>query len=376
MRLADGLGLNEPLVERAGQGRSPEYEHDEGPAGWRGPRRCDHVGVNGTVIVRAPLRIALGGGGTDLHSHYSEHGGFVISGAIDRYVRMSVSPGAGDVFRLEHLEREEVADPADIAHPILRAAIARHGDGRTLDLRSEGDVEPGTGLGSSGAYAVCAVKAMRMLADQDLAAGELAEAACAIEIEDAGRTVGKQDQYAAAHGGVNTFTFARDGTVEVRRPDLPGEVRDALRDQFLLFYTGQSRSAAHILSGQVERTLAGDAGLKSNLLRTCAAARESSRAFEAGDLGAIAELMNEQWALKRERLARVAMPRIEELRATALRAGAKAAMLMGAGGGGYLLVYAPEPAPVRAALAAGGAPELTFGMDTEGCVGRLGGTLQ
>ena len=327
--------------------------------------------VTGVVLVRVPLRIALGGGGTDLSSHYGEHGGFVLSGAIDRYVRMRVSIAQGDLFHLTHLEREEVADPADIAHPLLRAAVVRHGDGRPLDLSSEGEVEPGTGLGSSGAYAVCAVKAVGMTADQCLGGGDLAEAACAIEIEDAGRTVGKQDQYASTYGGVNTFTFARDGTVEVQSVDLPDNVRDALRDRFLLFYTGQSRSAAHILSGQVERTLAGDAALEHNLLRTCAVARESSLAFAAGDLDAIAQLMDEQWSLKRERLTRVAMPRIEGLRETALRAGAQAAMLMGAGGGGYLLAYAPEPGPVRAAFAAAGAPELTFDLDTEGCVARL-----
>ncbi len=335
-------------------------------------RRMDHdARVNGAVIARAPLRIALGGGGTDLLSHYREHGGFVLSCAIDRYVRIRVSPASGELFRLAHLEHEEVLDPADIEHPILRAAIARHGDGRPLELNSEGDVPPGTGLGSSGAYAVCAVKALGLSAARELTGGELAEAACAIEIEDAGRTVGKQDQYASTHGGVNSFTFARDGAVEVHRHDLPPQIREALSDRFLLFYTGQSRSAAHILSDQVDRTLAGDSELERNLLRTSAAARESSRAVEAGDLEAIAELMNEQWALKRERLARVAMPRIEELREVAFRGGARAAMLMGAGGGGYLLAYAPEPEPVRTALAGAGAPELTFDLDLEGCVGRL-----
>ncbi len=108
----------------------------------------DHARVNGTVLARAPLRVALGGGGTDLPSHYREHGGFVVSGAIDRYVRMRVCVAEGELFRLKHLVHEEVPDPAHIGHPILRAAIARHGDGRPLELTSEGDVEPGTGLGS------------------------------------------------------------------------------------------------------------------------------------------------------------------------------------------------------------------------------------
>jgi D-glycero-alpha-D-manno-heptose-7-phosphate kinase len=259
------------------------------------------AGVTGTVFARAPLRIALGGGGTDLASHYAEHGGFALSAAIDRHVRMRVSAAEGPMFSLQHLERESVEDASDIGHPILRAAIARHGDGRPLDLASEGDVEPGTGLGSSGAYAVCAVKAVGLMADRGLEASELAEAACAIEIDDMGRTVGKQDQYASTYGGMNAFTFARDGTVQVHRLELPEVVRHALRERFLLFFTGHSRSAADILSGQVERTRAGDATLEQNLLSTAAAARASSRAFETGDLAGVAELMNEQWRLKRER---------------------------------------------------------------------------
>ena len=141
-----------------------------------------------------------GRGGTDLPLHYVEHGGFVVSAAIDRRVRIARLNRGAKRFRLEHLELEEVDDPAEIRHPILRAAIARHWNGRPLHLTSEGDVPPGTGLGSSGSYAVCAVKALELAAGRDLAPTDLAEAACTIEIDDLGRTVGKQDQYAAAFG--------------------------------------------------------------------------------------------------------------------------------------------------------------------------------
>lgn len=331
----------------------------------------DHGAVADTYLVQAPLRIALGGGGTDLPSHYRTHGGFVISAAIDRRVRMRVARSPDRTFRLEHLEREQVEDPALIRHPILRAAIARHGDGRPLELSSEGDVEPGTGLGSSGAYAVCSVKAIGLVAGRDLPPGELAEAACSIELDDLGCTVGKQDQYAAAYGGLNALTFEPGGAVGVRRIELSGHVREALRERFLLFFSGQSRSAAHILSGQVERTLGGDRALERNLLRTGELARATCAALEAGDLDALGELMNEQWALKRERLSQLPMDRIEELRALALARGARGAMLMGAGGGGYLLAYAPEPDTLRAALEEVGAPELRFDLDGEGCITRM-----
>ncbi|MEK6229075.1 MAG: galactokinase [Actinomycetota bacterium] len=323
--------------------------------------------MHSAISVRAPLRIALGGGGTDLPSHYRRHGGFVVSAAIDRHVRMRVSAARGESWVLDHLEREEVTDPARIGHPILRAAVARHGSGRPLELTSAGDVEPGTGLGSSGAYTVAAVKALAVMGGRDLEPAELAEAACRIEIEDLNRTVGKQDQYAAAHGGANALTFDRDGSVRVERLALGQEMRSALKERFLLFYTGVSRSAAGVLAGQVERTLAGDGGLERNLAATAEAARAGRSAMEADDLDGFAELMDRQWELKRERLAHLPMARIEELRALALSSGARGAMLMGAGGGGYLLVYAAEPEPVRAALNSAGAPELAFDLDESGC---------
>ena len=157
--------------------------------------------MTASLSVRAPLRIALGGGGTDLPSHFRAHGGFVVSAAIDRRVRMTISPATGGRYSLDHLEHETPDRPDSIRHPILRAAVTRHGDGRPFELVSEADVEPGTGLGSSGAYTVSAVKAIELAAGREIEGRQLAEAACTIEIEDIERTVGKQDQYAAAFGG-------------------------------------------------------------------------------------------------------------------------------------------------------------------------------
>ena len=323
--------------------------------------------MHSVFSVRAPLRIALGGGGTDLPSHYRRHGGFVVSAAIDRHVRMRVAVADGELWVLDHLEREEVADPAQIRHPILRAAVARHGRTRPLELTSSGDVEPGTGLGSSGAYTVAAVKALAAIGGHDLEPADLADAAYRIEIEDLDRTVGKQDQYAAAHGGLNALTFKRDESVGVERLAPGPELRTALRERFLLFFTGGSRSAADVLAEQVQRTLEGDGALQRNLAATADVAREVRSAVIDDDVDRFAELMDRQWELKRERLAHLPMGRIEELRALALSSGARGAMLMGAGGGGYLLVYASEPEHVRAALGAAGAPELRFDLDELGC---------
>ena len=321
------------------------------------------------LSVRAPLRISLGGGGTDLPSYYRSHGGFVLSAAIDRYVRVRISRASGPRFRLEHLFLEEVEDPAEVEHPILRAALARHWNGRPLDLVSISDVPPGTGLGSSGAYTVCAIKALDVASGRDPSPGDLAEAACDVELGDLGRTVGKQDQYAAAHGGANAFTFGQDGQVGVRRLTLGAATREAFAQRFLLFGTGgQQRSAADMLATQVARTLAGDDELRRNLGRAEELGRAACAALEADQPDQLGQLMNDQWALKRERLAGVPMDRVEHLRSTALDAGAVGAMLVGAGGGGFLLVCAADAEAVRTALTAAGAPELAFGLDEHGCV--------
>jgi D-glycero-alpha-D-manno-heptose-7-phosphate kinase len=309
------------------------------------------------VVVRAPLRVALGGGGTDLASYYREHGGLVVSSAIDRYVHMTVSASFRRRFVLKHLDTEEVDDPGEVRHPILRAALAHHWDGGPLELASVGDAPPGTGLGSSGAYTVCAIKALAELAGRDLDAAQLAEAACHLEIDVVGRSIGKQDQYAAAFGGVRAYRFQPDGGVEVRELRLSDGMRTALRDQFLLFFTGQKRSASDILgAGQREDAVH---RLKELAGQTCAA-------LEADDLERVADLMHEHWEAKGRRAAGTVTPEMEALREDALRAGARGVISLGAGGGGFLLVYSPDPERTRAALA--GVAELTFGLDDAGCV--------
>jgi D-glycero-alpha-D-manno-heptose-7-phosphate kinase len=320
----------------------------------------------GAIVARAPLRVALGGGGTDLPSNYREHGGLVVSTAIDRYVYVLLSAHFQTRYRLKHLEWEEADTPLEVRHPILREALARHWDGGPLELASVADAPPGTGLGSSGAYAVCAIKALRLAAGDDLEARELAEAACEIEIDVLGRAVGKQDQYAAAFGGARSYTFNPDDTVDVRALELSDRVARALRDEFLLFFTGQERSASEVLSGQVSGTQAGDSAVRRALDRLHQLARDTRAALEAGDLEGCAELMNEQWEAKRGRAPGTVTREMDALRARALAAGALGVLPLGAGGGGFLLVYTPDPERTRAAMP--GASELRFGLDVGGCV--------
>ena len=316
------------------------------------------------IVTRAPLRVSFGGGGSDLPSYYERHGGFVLSLAIDRYVYIAVTTGFQSRFRLKHNEWEEVDDPAEVRHPILRAALQHHWHGGPLELASVADVPAGTGLGSSGAYTVCLLKALGLAAGADSTPEALAERASDLEIGVLGRTVGKQDNYVAALGGLRAYTFAPGGDVTAEEVAVGDGVRAELRDRFLLFYTGQTRSASGMFTHQVS----GDPDAERAVHRAKELALETRAALEADDLGRCADLMNEQWEAKRGRSPEAVTDRIDELRRAALGAGARAVMLMGAGGGGFLLVYAEEPDAVRAAL---DAPELEFDLDERGCAGPL-----
>jgi D-glycero-alpha-D-manno-heptose-7-phosphate kinase len=321
----------------------------------------------GAIVARAPLRVALGGGGTDLPSYYREHGGFVVSTAIDRYVHMLVTANFQRRYRLKHLEWEEVDQPEEVRHPILREVLTRHWEGGPLELASVADAPPGTGLGSSGAYTVCAIAAVRATAGVHSFPAELAEAACEIELGALGRTVGKQDQYAASFGGVRAYTFNPDDTVDVRALDLPPAVMEALAERFLLFFTGRERSASELLSGQVSGTEAGDPQVRQALDRLRELAYETCAALEAGDLDHCGDLMNEHWEAKRLRAPGTVTDDMDDLRARALRAGAGGVVSLGAGGGGFVLVYTTDPDRTRAEMEAAGAPELRFGLDDDGC---------
>ena len=308
------------------------------------------------VVVRAPLRIAFGGGGTDLPSYYRRHGGLVVSTAIDRYVHMTVSQRLRGRYVLKHLEWEEVDEPRQVRHPILREALALHWSGGPLELASVGDAPPGTGLGSSGAYAVCAIKALAALSGRELRPGDLAEAASHLEIDVLGRSIGKQDQYASAFGGLRAYTFNPDDSVDVRELQLSAAARDVLDRELLLFFTGKRRSASEILgAGQEDDAL--------HRLKELAA--ETARALEEDDLDRLPELMDEHWEAKRRRAPGTVTEDMDALRERALAGGARGVISLGAGGGGFLLVYSPEPERTREALA--GAPELTFGLDRDGC---------
>lgn len=321
------------------------------------------------IFTRAPLRISLGGGGTDLPSYYTQHGGFLMAGAIDKHVYMLIHTVFQHRYRVKYSETEEVDHPRDIRHPILREALLGHWEGNPLEIASLADVPAGTGLGSSGAYTVCLLKALALAGHKATTPATLAEDACGIEIGVLQEPVGKQDQYVAAHGGICAYTFHPDGKVGVEPLILRGQTLEQLQNNLLLFYTGESRSASSILADQVSRTEAGDDEMIENLHRTKAMGVESRALLEAGDMERYAELMHEHWENKRRRSTGMADERIDDLYTLARRSGVIGGKLVGAGGGGFLLVYARRPDDTRLAMAAAGAQELRFGFEFEGCVG-------
>jgi D-glycero-alpha-D-manno-heptose-7-phosphate kinase len=318
------------------------------------------------IFSRAPLRISLGGGGTDLPSYYNEHGGFLVSGAIDKYVYMLTHTVFQQRYRMKYSELEEVDEIDQIRHPILREGLRRHWLGNPLEIASVADVPAGTGMGSSGAYTVCLIKALARARCTSISPGDLAEAACEIEINVLGEPVGKQDPYVAAHGGICSYTFHPGGTVDVRPLELDPAVLARLRDRLLLFYTGEARSASKVLADQDTRSKAGDREMTENLHRIKELGHRIYALLGEGDLDGYAELMHEHWEHKRRRSPGMANERIDTLYALARRSGALGGKLVGAGGGGFLLVYARDPEDTRRAMAAAQAPELAFEFEFGG----------
>jgi D-glycero-alpha-D-manno-heptose-7-phosphate kinase len=321
------------------------------------------------VFTRAPLRVSLGGGGTDLPSYYREHGGFLVGGAIDKYVYMLTHTVFQRRYRMKYSSFEEADEPSQIQHPILRESIVRHWNGDPLEVSVVADVPAGTGLGSSGSFTVCLLKALALARRVAITPGRLAEDACEIEIDILKEPTGKQDQYVAAHGGICAYTFNQDGSVLVEPLALSPKTLDRLRHNLLLFYTSESRSASTILADQVARSEQGDESMRENLDRTKQIGFESRELLEAGKVEELAELMHEHWENKVRRSPGMATERIEHLYTLARRSGAIGGKVVGAGGGGFLLVYARRPDDTRQAMAAAGAPELRFDFEFQGCYG-------
>jgi D-glycero-alpha-D-manno-heptose-7-phosphate kinase len=319
------------------------------------------------IITRSPLRISLGGGGTDLPSYYEEHGGFLIAAAIDQHVYINVHRRFVDGFLLKYSQLEEAATLEEIRHPIIREALRSVGVTETnLEIASMADIPAGTGLGSSGSFTTALLKALHTLRKNIVRPEELAAQACDIEINKLHEPIGKQDQYIAAVGGVTSFHFLPGGKVEVLPVELSEETLFNLQDNLLLFFTGYTRSASKILKEQDEKTRGLDKSMVENLDFIKELGVQSKEALEAGKLREFAHLMDVHWQRKKQRSGGMSNSQINDWYDYALENGALGGKLIGAGGGGFLMFYTEQSTRLRRAMRDKGLREVRFRFDFEG----------
>ena len=319
------------------------------------------------IIARSPLRITLGGGGTDLPSYYKDHEGFLVSAAIDKYVYVNVMRPFTEGIYLKYSQLEHVEQVADVKHPIIREALRMLGfKTPQVEITTLADIPAGTGLGSSGSFTTALLKALYTHRKRHLHQEELAELACHIEIDCLGEPIGKQDQYIAALGGVTCFTFHMNDKVTAEPLGISMDTMFDLDDNLLLFFTGFSRSASGILEDQKVKSQQNDANMLNNLHYVKDLGYRSRNALVDGRTELFGELMHEHWEHKKRRSGGMSNPKIDEWYELGMKNGAVGGKLVGAGGGGFLMFMAHDRNKLRYAMAHAGLEEVRFKFDFEG----------
>lgn len=319
------------------------------------------------IIARSPLRITLGGGGTDLPSYYRDHEGFLVSAAIDKYVYVNVMRPFTEGIYLKYSQLEHEEQIADVKHPIIREAMQMLGfKTPQVEITTLADIPAGTGLGSSGSFTTALLKALYTHRKRHLHQEELAELACHIEIDRLCEPIGKQDQYIAAVGGVTCFTFHKDDKVTAAPLGISMDTMFDLEDNLLLFFTGFSRSASGILKDQKVKSQQNDADMLNNLHYVKDLGYRSRDALIDGNTELFGELMHEHWEHKKRRSGGMSNPKIDEWYEIGMKNGAVGGKLVGAGGGGFLMFMAHDRNKLRHAMAHAGLEEVRFKFDFEG----------
>ena len=319
------------------------------------------------VIVRSPLRISLGGGGTDLPSYYREYSGFLIAAAIDQYVYITLHRTFDQEFILKYSKLERVPSIEQIEHPLIREALRlTEVKDNHLEIASMADIPAGTGLGSSGSFTVALLRALHTYNRKIFSPEELARQACRIELDILKEPIGKQDQYIAAYGGLTCFHFLPNDTVEVKPLNISEENLFTLEDNLLLFNTGIRRSASAILKDQDQRSKESDQSMIDNLHFIKELGVSSQKALETGNLDEFARLMHVHWEKKRQRSKGMSDPYIDQCYEYGIANGALGGKLIGAGGGGFLLFYTSNKVKLRQAMHEKGLREVRFRFDFEG----------
>jgi len=322
------------------------------------------------IITRSPLRISLGGGGTDLPSYYSNYEGFVLSAAINKYVYVSImKPFVKGIF-LKYSKIERVNNISEIKHPIIRESLKMLNFEAQIEITTLADIPAGTGLGSSGSFTTALLKAMYTKIKKNLKKEELAELACQIEMDKLGEPIGKQDQYISAVGGISSFTFHKNieekNKVTINSLKLKNKTILNLENSLLLFFTGFSRSASKILKDQNEKSLKNNNEMISNLHFIKELGYRSKEALETENLDLFGKLMHEHWEHKKKRSNGMSNSKIDEWYNLGLKNGAIGGKVVGAGGGGFLMFVAENIPLLRKTMSAAGLKEINFHFDFEG----------
>ncbi len=318
------------------------------------------------IITRSPLRISLGGGGTDLPSYFDEHGGFLVAAAIDKYIYINIHRRFTDGYLIKYSHLEEAQAVDEIKHPIVRECLRYVGAPRNLEITSMADIPAGTGLGSSGSFTTALLQALHCHGKALVNPQRLAEEACYIELDVLREPIGKQDQFIAAYGGITCFEFMREQPVTAYPLQISDETLFNLEDNLLLFFTGYSRSASSILKEQDAKSKERDEEMMANLHFVKELGYRSKFALEAGELIEFGRLMDEHWQRKKARSGSMSNPDIDRWYGAALENGAVGGKLIGAGGGGFLMFYAADKVRLRHAMRGLGLREVRFRFDFEG----------
>ena len=315
------------------------------------------------IIIQTPLRISFFGGGTDFSSFFMEEGGCVLSSAIDKYIFVTIKERFDSKLRIGYTQTE-IADQVDeIHHELIRESLRLTGIKCGIEITTMGDIpSEGSGLGSSSTVVVGALHAMYAYLGEIVSAERLAREACTIEIEVLKKPIGVQDQYIAAYGGLRYFEFLPGGEVKAERLKISAESQRVLNNNFLLFFTGVSRSSSSILSEQTRNIK----DRRGELREIKQMARQARHDLERGSLESLGELMHQSWQLKKRLAGTISNERIDAMYEAARRAGAIGGKLTGAGGGGFLLLYVPYECQNEVRTALSGLQELPFRLEADG----------
>ena len=320
------------------------------------------------IIARSPLRISLGGGGTDLPSYYERNGGFLISAAIDKYVYIILNESFDEHLHIKYSKLEKVDRVDDIQHPIFREAMRmlEFSDETRLDICSLADIPAGTGLGSSSTFTVGLLKALHEYKGDIVSTRTLAEEACEIELGRLREPIGKQDQYIAAYGGITTMEFRKDGYVWVDPLRISQETFFNLEDNLILYFTGYVHEASNLLKEQDTKSKGDDQEMLRNLDFVKDLGYRSKEALEKNDLHEFADILNVHWEYKKKRSSKMSNSRIDEWYKYAMSHGAMGGKMIGAGGGGFLMFYTEQKTQLREAMQRTGLREVRFRFENSG----------